>query len=536
MRAVLAALLVLSGCVGQLEDLSPLRPGPRTPEGATRPSVCAPSARDVAGPRLLRRLTREELEASVRQVFELDAARWTGPIVPPDPASHDGFTNHADLLSVNESYAVQLRESAERVGVIVAEREACPDASCAGAFLDRYGRRAFRRPLTETERARYEALAASAGPDAVRWITAALVQSPHFLYRSELGAIDGTIARLDGHELSTALAFTLTGGPPDDALLDRADELSDPDVRRAIGSALAFDEAGAPRPAFARQVLRFARGWLGLPALDNLGKSPERFPAWTPAVREALRAEVDAFLQRVVLEERGSVRALLSSRTTALDPVLAGYYGWGAPGLAERPAGWGAGVLALGGVLAIGATNVATSPTQRGHFVRTRVLCDRIDPPPPDIPMIPEPTGAETTRERYERLHASDVFCQSCHRLMDPIGFGFEHLDAAGRFRADEHGFPIDDTGAIEALDPEAPPVRFEGADELAELLADDPAAARCVGSFAAAHAYGLSREDAPCLASSALDGLAEDRPLVELFVELALTPHFERRAVEARN
>ncbi len=536
MRVAALLALVLAGCVGQLEELTPLRPSPRTPPGATRPSVCGPSARDVAGPRLLRRLTRGELEASVRAVFALDEASWAGAFVPPDPASLDGLTNHADLLRVNEAWATQLRETAEQVGALVAAREACAAPDCVDSFLDRVGRRAYRRPLTEAERARYAALAEVAGGDAIRWVTAALIQSPHFVYRAELGTPDGSAARLDGHELATAMAFALTGAPPDDALLDRAGELGDRDARRRIARELAFDADGAPRPAFAAQVMAFARGWLGLSALDNLGKSPERFPAWTPEVRDALVREVEAFLSRVLLEERGSVRDLLSSRTTALDAVLAGYYGWGAPGLAERPEGWGGGVLALGGVLAMGATNVATSPTQRGHFVRTRVLCDPIDPPPPDIPQIPEPTGAETTRQRYERLHASDGFCQGCHRLMDPIGFGFEHLDAAGRFRDLDNGFAIDASGAIEALDEAATPITFEGADELAGLLADDPAASACLGSFAASHAYGLSRTDAACLASSAVEAtLLDDRPLVELFVELVTTPHFERRAVSPR-
>lgn len=526
--------LALTGCLGKVGEEAPLRPSPRQPEGATRPAVCAPSDRDVAGPRLLRRLSREELEASVRAVFGLDAAAWSGPIVPPDPASADGYTNHADLLRVNEAYATQLREVGEQVGGLVQAREPCADAACVDAYLDRVGRRAFRRPLTDEERARYQALAAEAGDDAIRWVTAALVQSPHFLYRSELGAVDGGEARLDGYELATAMAFALTGAPPDDALLDRAGELTDPGVRRDVATELAFDADGAPRPAFAAQVLRFARGWLGLAALDNLGKSPERFPQWSPAVRAALSAEVDAFLRRVLLVERGSVQALLTSRTTELDPVLAGYYGWGAPaGLAERPEGWGAGVLALGGVLAIGATNVATSPTQRGHFVRTRVLCGEIAPPPPDIPAIPEPTGAETTRQRYERLHAGDTFCSSCHRLMDPIGFGFEHLDAAGRRRELDNGFPIDDTGAIHDPDPDAPPTTFEGAAALASLLADEPTAARCVGSFAASHVHGLSRHDTECLVSSALDTLEDpSASFVDLYVALVTTPHFARRSL----
>jgi len=521
-------------CTGCDYTIDPLRPGPVLEEGTTRPRVCN-GGRDIAGPRLLRRLSREELEASVRVVFELDRASWGGPTVPPDPASPDGFTNHADLLRVNEGYATQLRESAERVGEIVAERDGCDGPGCFEVFLDTVGRRAYRRALTAEERARFLALAEAAGDnvEAIRWASAAMIQSPHFLYRSELGAASDGVARLDEHELATAMAFSLTGASPDDALLDRAHELTSVDGRRALALELAFDETGAPRPAFEEQVLRFARGWLGLAALDNLGKSGERFPQWSSDVRASMRGEVDRFLRRVLFEERGNVQRLLTSRETELDATLVSYYGWGAEGVAERPDGWGAGVLALGGTLAIGATNVASSPTQRGHFVRTRVLCEHIDPPPPDIGSIPEPTEAETTRERYESIHAGDPFCQGCHRMMDPIGFGFEHFDAAGRYRALENGFEIDASGAIHDRDPAVAPRTFDGAAGLAALLADDPATARCVGSFATSHAYGLSRHDAECLASSALDELAGDAPLIDLYVELVTTRHFAERALD---
>lgn len=534
MRAVALLCAALAGCTGSISELTPLRPGDgEAHQGATRPRVCAEGERDVAGPRLLRRLSREELDASLRDVFGLDPS-WGGPTVPPDPASPDGYTNHADLLRVNEPYATQLAETAEGVGALVADREGCADRACVERFIDVVGRRAYRRPLTEPERARYLALADQAsGPHAaVRWAATAMAQSPHFLYRSELGAPGDGVATLDGWELATALAYTLTGAPPGDALLDRAESLTDPEVRRAVARELAFDADGAPRPAFAAQVVRFARGWLGLAALDNLGKRPDVYPDWSVAVRAAMADEVERFLRRVLLEERGSVRDLLTSRRTELDPVLAGYYGWGGEGVVERPDGWGAGVLSLGGVLAIGATNVATSPTQRGHFVRARVLCEEIDPPPPGVGNVPEPTAFETTRERYERIHASDAFCQGCHRMMDPIGFGLEHLDAAGRYRADEAGFSIDDTGAIHDRDPSVAPREFEGPEALASLLADDPNSARCVGSFAASHALGLSRADAECLSSSALDALVAERPLVDLWIELATTPHFDRRAL----
>jgi hypothetical protein len=537
--AVLAAALVGAGaCYGEIHG-----PGvPVDPDGPR--GICADGDADVAGPRLLRRLTSHELTASVRATFGLDPAEWAGPAVPADAAAQNGFTNNVDRLRVDEAYARGLLATAEAVAQAVVQPAtlarvlpcaATGDAACAQRYLDTVGRRLYRRPLTDEERGRYLALHAELAGDGfaswVRWATVALLQSPHFLYRSELGDPDGDGYRLTGYEVATALAFALTGAPPTDALLDRAGAggLDTAEGLAAAARELALDPAtGAARPGLREVIFAFADQWLGLSKLPNLLKSPESFPGFTPDVRDAMSREIRGFLAHVLFDEGGGVAELLTSPVSVVDPVLAGYYGWGGgPGAVARPEGWGIGLLAQGSLLTIRAGNQHTSPTQRGLVVRERLLCSDMPAPPPIVGDLPPATGGETTRDRYQE-HAENPACAGCHQYMDPIGFAFEHLDATGRYRASEGPFPIDARGAIVGLGEDLP---IDGPRELAEALAGLPETAVCVGSFLASHAYGLDHHDTSCLVTSLGEALAAgELGLVDFYVALATTRHFTRR------
>jgi hypothetical protein len=162
-RLALMAALFSSACVGQIlgdgagdDDGGGPDDGPR--------NLCDGAEADVAGPRLLRRLTSPELTASIRYAFGLSAAEWAGPAVPADPASADGFTNNVDRLVVDESYARGLYATATGVADAVVSAAVLPrvlpcsgagGADCARTFLDTAGRRLYRRPLTDAEIARY---------------------------------------------------------------------------------------------------------------------------------------------------------------------------------------------------------------------------------------------------------------------------------------------------------------------------------------------------------------------------------------------
>ncbi|MFT3926867.1 MAG: DUF1592 domain-containing protein [Myxococcales bacterium] len=561
--------LVLTGCTVSLD--SPLGPstgnlpgsggtnsGDNAVVNGSRAALCSDEdSADKPGPRLLRRLTKPEFESTVRAVFSLDLQAWPGSTLPPDAAAQNGFTNQVDQLAVGDSFAERLLESAEQVGDLVSTAEhldklvscgATGGAACANQFLDRVGKRLYRRPLAQDERARYLDLLAQVGDAGgsftqwVKWATTSLVASPHAVYRSELGEADASgDFQLNAYERATALAYTFTGAPPSEALLAQAErgELADAEGLRAAAKQLALDSSGAPNPAFREQFARFVGQWLGLSALANRQKDASLFPDWSDAVRGSMAAELQAFVEHVVFDARGDMNELLTAPYTMLDPTLASFYGYGASDqtgftLTQRPSDWGVGLLAQGALLSLRATNRDTSPTQRGHMVRERILCFDVPPPPPTVGKIPDGTGAETTRQRYETLHAANASCASCHRLMDPVGFGFEHLDATGRYRTSENGFSIDDTGMLVATSKGVSDVAFQGPTELADQVANNEVAGACLGSYFASFAFGLDRHDTSCLVENARERLGKgEQSILDFMLALVDAPHFTQRHEE---
>ncbi|MEE9386292.1 MAG: DUF1592 domain-containing protein [Nannocystaceae bacterium] len=507
--------------------------------------VCEDGGRDIPGPRLLRRLTAREFSATIRDVFQLDDDSWSSVVLPPDPAARNGFTNNANRLRINDSYADALLSVAKSVATSVSAADQlgqllpCADVgdrACAVAYIEQYGRRLYRRPLSAEERTAYldlyDKISAGATFETwVHWATVAMIQSPHTMYRSELGELgDGGLYELSAYEKASALAYTFTGRPPTDALLDDAavGKLDSTDAIREVAHGLVTSS-----PDFRPQVLLFARQWLALTPLANLQKDATVFPNFGPDVRTSMITEAELLVWSVINDGNSSARDLFDWEYTYVDKTLADYYGFGESSgdafkKVERPASWGAGLLGLGSVLAVTGNNIDTSPTIRGHLVRTKFLCTA-PPPPPEAVVIPEPSPTETTRERYE-MHVSDPSCSTCHMLMDPIGFGLEHLDAGGRYRDKEGIFNIDASGVI--VGTSLGDIQFDGAHELAGHLAALPEASRCVAAYLASFTYGVGHENAACMVDTPANQLAEGGDtLIDFYVELTQTPHFHRRS-----
>jgi hypothetical protein len=492
------------------------------------------------GARVLRRLTQVELEHTLRDIFPEIEATWPGVQLGIDPATKHGFTNDAATLMVADQTAAELLATAEDVGdavtapAVLATVLPCaaqtPDSACAGGFIDRYGERLFRRPLTADEQARYAAhfaaLAAEVEfPVALKWTLVGLIQSPHAVYRSELGEPTGDGFALTPYEVATALAYTYGGSTPGPELLAKAGQgaLATAEARVAEAGALLATPRG-------KDVLHlFFRQWAKYPQVESKVKLDV---ATFDDLRVRMIDETRRFVDEVVFVQGGDVRALLTAPITVLDATLSQFYGFGQvagdPAVVERPADWGVGLLAQGSVLAGQAHADSSSPTKRGLLVYDRLLCGPHILPPMNIPAIDPPMpGAQTTRERYEEAHAGDPACQSCHQFFDPIGFGFEHFDEAGRFRADENGLPIDATG--QAIDGKlAPLIAFDGLTDLAGELAELPQTTDCVSGLLANFAYGVEDN---CLAEEARTALQDGEVgLREFYVQLAASEHFVRR------
>ncbi|MBK9034360.1 MAG: DUF1592 domain-containing protein [Myxococcales bacterium] len=355
-------------------------------------------------------------------------------------------------------------------------------AGCARAWLAAFGRRAFRRPLTTPELDRYGALADADDDAGLATALHALLISPHFLYRSELGEAQGDGSfRLTGYERATALAYALVGSTPDDALLAAAErgELDDVAGLEREARRLLDD------PRARTQVGEFALQWLGAEAVATADKRPDLFPDFDPPTRAALAHETRAFAAHVVFDGGHTLGELLTADYTILDPVAARFYGVAAPtdptGKVAYTDGRRAGVLGHASVLASHAHSDQTSPIRRGLFVRRNLLCQALPPPPAFAGGVPEVDPGATTRERFAQ-HTANPVCAGCHRFIDGLGFGFEQFDPVGRWRTLDAGHPIDATGELRDVERlgSGTSMPYATVPELATLVAASDAATTC--------------------------------------------------------
>jgi hypothetical protein len=143
------------------------------------------------------------------------------------------------------------------------------------------------------------------------------------------------------------------------------------------------------------------------------------------------------------------------------------------------------GVLGRAGFLALNATAVRSSPTHRGKFIRTRLLCQDIPPPPEGtVTSLDEVDQSLSLRDQLEQ-HMSDPACSSCHALMDPIGFPLEHFDALGTWRDTDNGHPIDATGTLDNID-------VDGAAELGIAVSNHTRFGYCTTAQLMRHSIGV--------------------------------------------
>jgi hypothetical protein len=308
-------------------------------------------------------------------------------------------------------------------------------SACREEFVTRFGRRLFRRPLSDDERTRYLALLAEAteatedGWLGLRVVMSALLQSPSFLYREETGepsADDAKKRVLSGYELAARLSFFLWNSTPDDELLDAAESglLDTSDGLTAQAERL----LGSPKAAQASEEL--FSDYLRLDILDEMVKLPEAFPQATASLPQAMKRETLLTMRSFLFEQGGDFRSAFTRTETIANGELAALYGLDEPDdasafteLSLPEDGARAGLLMQASFLASHSHPGASSATKRGKFVRENLLCQAMPPPPDDVDTsLPPPSeGAETARQRLTR-HREDPACSGCHALMDPIG------------------------------------------------------------------------------------------------------------------
>lgn len=453
-------------------------------------AACRPPEEVTLGPEprvrpaaaTLRRLTRAQYEASLDDVF------GPGLVLPaylePD-VELDGFVSEGAGVAALSPYGVEQYDTAaylvaqqllapERRGALPCEPA---DAGCSRTVVEQLGRSLWRRTLDADEvdalvAIADEAEAALGEPDAgVEFALAALLVSPHFLYRVELG--DDVF---DGPALASRTSFLLWGGPPDLELLDLAEEgaLEDPATRRAQAERMLDD------PRAARGVRALFHELLGLERLSTTTKDPTVFVHASPDVAPAAREETLALVERLWSED-ADFRDLVTTRETSVDRTLAALYEVPAP----TREGFGAiefgpevprsGLLGHVSFLSMQSHPTSTSVTRRGMYVRERLLCQDLPAPPADVDTsIPASTPESPTMRDRVAVHLENEACASCHRLSDPIGLALEHFDGIGRYRPDDQGYPIDATGELDGAE-------FDGLGGLAWAVHEHSDFTRCL-------------------------------------------------------
>jgi hypothetical protein len=541
--AVLALLAPLGGtaCGGAKSgDSGTSGPGP-TPGALCTTTDPSPSP--------LRRLTRLEYNNTVRDLLGVDMA--PADKFPPDEIA-GGFSNNASVLAVSPLLAELYMDAAEALSaeavknlpaLLPCDPAAAGEDACARQFVQRFGRRAYRRPLAAAEtdlllRAYAAGRAEGTFAAGIELVIQTALQSPSFLYRFELGASPRPgekLVRLSQHELATRLSYFLWGTMPDDGLAAAADagQLATLDQLATRARAMLAD--GRAR----RAVGEFYRQWLGLGALETVIKDPVVHPDFNAELRAAMRAETQAFVEHVIWSADHRLATLLTAPIGFVNAPLARVYGLSTPAgaateMVALPMAERAGVLTQPGVLAVHALPNQSSPVSRGKFVREQLLCQQISPPPPNLNVTPpEVDPTRSTRERFAQ-HTADPACSVCHRVMDPIGFGFEAYDAIGRFRTSDGGRAIDDAGEIVASrDADG---AFRGARELAERLSTSAEVRDCVATQWFRYAFGRydGAGDTCSLAPLRQEFTRTGGDLEELLVTLTQTEAFlTRRALD---
>jgi hypothetical protein len=321
-----------------------------------------------------------------------------------------------------------------------------------------FAQRAFRRPLTSSEAddfsLYYQQLRRDhelSHEEAMQDLLVAILMSPEFCYRLDLGAAEGQRRPLTDDELASRLSYFLWSSLPDQELLELAGkgELHRPEILLQQTRRMLRDDR------VRGLALEFGGNWLDFRRFENHNSvDRDRFPSFTNELRQAMFEEPVRFLTDVIQSDQ-SVLNFLEANHTFLNPVLARHYGIPEEELGsnswvrfEKAADYQrGGLLPMAVFLTQNSPGLRTSPVKRGYWVVRRLLGERIPPPPPTVAELPadEAQLGELTLREMLALHREHKSCASCHERFDSFGLVFEGFGPIGELRdKDLGGRPVD--------------------------------------------------------------------------------------------
>lgn len=522
--------------------------------GTSEPPVIRP---DVDPGRVaIHRLNNTEYNNTVRDLLQTQSAPAAN-FLAEEGLSFDNIASALGMTGAQyEKYFGAARDLMTEVGAnptqlgrfMTCTPAASPDP-CARTIIEAFGQKVYRRPLDgdEVNRAMRvfdaEMTRSNSGKDALVLTVRAMLSAANFLYRIEYDENPASLTphALSPYELASRLSYLHWSSMPDDALFAAAKDRSllgnaalEAQVERMLkdGKGAAFIES-------------FAGQWLDIRKLVTHSVTPQVFPSYTTALSDSMLQEGYLWFQEFVAQDHP-----LSDWFTAdynyVNDALAQHYGMPAPGSGAQltrvsvTTDQRRGFLGLASFLTHTSFPSRTSPTLRGVWVISELLCSPPPPPPADIPKLEEsatpdeanqPAGSENVKERLER-HRSEPACKACHAILDPIGLGLERYDGVGRYRESYgNNDAIDPAGVL----PDGTP--FAGPEQLGQLVGQDARFSACVASKAFTYALGREIEASDAMPLTALEARWTQRGknFRNLLKEVVLSDAFRFRRGEAQ-
>ena len=483
------------------------------------------------------RLTHQQWENSVRDLLKLPAVPGLAAMFTSDTS--DGmFSNNELRLFVTgtlwSDYQRAAEDLAKRVAMDAQARTAIGATGDAATFIRTFGRRAYRRPLEAVEQQRYEALFASAatlytGGDAfangVELVIRAMLQSPHFIYRTELGTNE---TPLSGYEAASKLSFLLRDTMPDDALFDAAERGELSTVDGLLTQARTMIDSSAALPVLAR----YHNELFGLFRYDGIEKDRTAFPNYQPTMNQALM-EADRMFFDAIFRDNQGLREILLTTKAFVNSAIAPLYDVTASGSGmtevtlgpDRP-----GFFTRVSYLAYNANLRDPDPIHRGVDMMHRLLCINMVPPPGEIPPLPAAMPGQTNRERVT-AHTGSGECAGCHSVsINPLGFALENFDALGQTRTTDNGKPVNTADSYDLASSGL--ASFAGAPELMAILAESPDAHACYSRRLGEFALGrdMNEADRPLLNDMLATSSGDAGSIKNMLLAAVRSPRFSTR------
>jgi hypothetical protein len=476
------------------------------------------------------RLTNSQWENSVHDILKLSAPTGQSDQFLHAVAGITDFDNNERVVFIDDDNWSDFQGAAEAVAASVTATDAALQQVVAttdpATFIKTFGRRAFRRDLTAAELTSYTTLytegttysgTQSAFTKGASLVITAMLQSPNFLYRTEMGDAG---APLSGYEMAAKLSLWIRNTTPSDAMLDAAAQGSFDNADGAVAQAKTMLED----PAALVSIREMHNQLYKLALFDTITK--DKVQGYSDGLKAEFTTAATDFFDYVFSQNLG-VKDILTTKVGFAGPLMGALYGVSVSGsavtqvtLSDR-AGW----YSQAPFLTLWAINDDPDSIHRGVRINFDTLCAELGPPAAMLPPVPALEMNQSNRQRYEGLtNGCGVPCHTVY--INPVGFAFEDYDGVGRYRTTDNGQPVDTTGSYPLAEGN---VTFSGAPDLMQALANGTQAHQCWAKKMAS--YALERDlvdtERPVIESLGAVSMASGGSLKQVMLALVKSDAF---------